>query len=160
MCREGHGKRYRSSDLHTRHTVTSDLRVLLEAIQWAHIKTPHLFLNEILSLFLCSLSGPSSFVINHEVHHCLATLAIAVSATFPDTPQLDTNAKRFAAGLNTTLPPHRRNLGTPVYGTQYFFFFRVSPSFFIFDKVLRKDTLPANHPPPATIDLSNAVSLC
>ena len=47
----------------------------------------------------------------------LTTLAIAVSATFPDALQLDTNAKRFAAGLKTPLPPQRRNLGTPVYGT-------------------------------------------
>ena len=53
----------------------------------------------------------------------LTTLAIAVSATFPDAPQLDTNAKRFAAGLKTPLPPQRRNLGTPVYGTHFILFF-------------------------------------
>ena len=47
----------------------------------------------------------------------LSTLAIAISATLSDPLQLDTNAKRFASGLKTPLPPHRRNLGTPVYGT-------------------------------------------
>jgi hypothetical protein len=46
----------------------------------------------------------------------LATFALAVSATFSDL-RLDTNAKRFASGLKSPLPPHRRNVGTPVYGT-------------------------------------------
>ena len=41
------------------------------------------------------------------------------------------------------------------------FFSKVSPSFFIqvVGKVLREDTLPADHLPPAPTDLSNAVSL-
>lgn len=46
----------------------------------------------------------------------LATLATAVSATFSDASLLDTNAKRFASGLRSPLPPVRRSLGTPVYG--------------------------------------------
>jgi hypothetical protein len=45
----------------------------------------------------------------------LATLATAVSATLSD-DTLNTNAKRFASGLRTPLPPHRRNVGTPTYG--------------------------------------------
>ena len=51
----------------------------------------------------------------------LATFAFAVSATFTDTSLLDTNAKRFASGLKTPLPPHRRSLGTPVFGKNFFF---------------------------------------
>ena len=55
---------------------------------------------KLFSFFPCLLSGPSSFVINRStsttVFALLSTLAIAVSATFPDAPQLDTNAKRFA----------------------------------------------------------------
>ena len=41
------------------------------------------------------------------------------------------------------------------------FFSKVSPSFFIqvVGKVLREDTLPADHLPPVPTDLSNAVSL-
>ena len=59
---------------------------------------------------------PSLFVMKFTtVFAVLATLATAVSATFSNPSLLDTNAKRFAAGL-PPLPPARRSLGTPTYG--------------------------------------------
>ena len=62
---------------------------------------------------------PSLFIMKFStVFAVLSTLATAVSATFSEGSALDTNAKRFASGLLSPLPPVRRgHKGTPTYGT-------------------------------------------